>query len=733
MEQVDQLERAQEFEEAINSLIQLYDQSAGQIIEAEQTQKAATLVVKRYVSVRHWSQWRLGQLLKKHPAAKEKYLASYNAAGAAAWAAAHRSKQIEECAMTAERFAHTDAGPKLQHLLTDRQLERGWGIAALQTIQRILPELRVAASKDQNEFVGTLSWPTLAHQLTDEALGEAVKHWYLSAKSTGAIDSDQELAELLKRILDASELTTSGCNAQQLRRWLGQVAVLMPENEAKLLQSHLDKTSYWKAASDSQGDWLNFAGNNARLRATQDQFDPAGWPSWHQPLERYTGSSDRNPASRPRVGESELGILPYHPTVHEQRIYINELHRIIAFDLKSGKMWPSPEPPLPLFDSHIAPSAMMPLGYPMVGVPRGTLTIHDRCLYARLGSPVTGWASGQMASDGASMGYLVGLDLTREGSLLPGFPLRLADADFSGAEPEGCPLVQGNQLIVAVIKRDNVGFRRSVAAFDRFSGKLIWKSPVLASGPIDGTEHANLLSHQLLTEVGGRLFYNTNLGAIACLDTLNGQVEWLVRYRRSLRDKQAFPQPDRFRYRDLTPCAVDSGLVYCAPQDCPEMFALDAITGDLVWSTNEASVADAIHVLGTSQRQLIVAGDRITWLDKLTGTIEAQFPAATTSGHVNALPNPRGMGRGCISGNEVYWPTQNEIYVFSAQQPARKAGQLADSPAPVRRIRLDTRGAEGGNLVAAKDALIIASPSRIMTFLEKPPAKPVAKKIAENH
>lgn len=295
-------------------------------------------------------------------------------------------------------------------------------------------------------------------------------------------------------------------------------------------------------------------------------------------------------------------------------------------------------------------------------------------------------------------------------------------------------------MFVAIAKRDNVGLRRFIAAFDRFNGQLLWKSPTLASATVEGSDRANVLAHQLLSFCGGRLYYNTNLGSVACLDPATGQIEWLVRYRRVDKDQQAYPQPDRFRYRDLTPCLVDSGLIYCAPQDCPEIFALDAVTGDLVWSTDDSAVADAIYLLGTAGRHLIVSGDRLIWLDRLTGMLHGRFPAATTSGTTTALPSPRGLGRGCLAGGEVYWPTINEILVFDAAgENASSSGNgqavatasrapwqgspHADAVPIRRRIRLDVRGAEGGNLVAVNGWLLIATPSRLLAFAEPPIAK----------
>ena len=504
-----------------------------------------------------------------------------------------------------------------------------------------------------------------------------------------------------------------------MERWILAMADPLPQDDRKLVQDHLKLATSWQfkntseKAPKSKEQWPTFGGNMERNSQSATRLDPGGWPSWNHSLERYNASSDRISASKPRVAESEVGLLSYHPAVYRGRVYMHELNRIAAYDLSSGAEWPEMKPPLPLFDSHISPAALLPLGYPMVGAARGTLSIHEDCLYARIGAPVTGWANGEKAGDGGSISYIVGIDLQRQGSLLKGFPLHLSQFEFGGSEPEGCPLVVGDKLFVTVAKRDNVGLRRSVAAFDRFSGQLIWKSPALATGTVEGSDRANLLSHQLLTMDGGRLFYNTNLGSVACLDPVTGQVEWLVRYRRHDKEKQAYPHSDRFRYRDLNPCVVRNGLVYCSPQDCPEIFALDAMTGDLVWSTDDSAAADAVHMLGVTKEHLIVSGDRLLWLDRRTGRIDARFPAAGIGSNLNSLPSPRGLGRGVISADEIYWPTANEIIVFSTALKDRKS---VDAPPMQRRIRLESRGSEGGNLIAVDGWLLVATPSRLLAF-----------------
>jgi outer membrane protein assembly factor BamB len=321
---------------------------------------------------------------------------------------------------------------------------------------------------------------------------------------------------------------------------------------------------------------------------------------------------------------------------------------------------------------------------------------------------------GAVGSRTQSHSYLVGLDLSKQGSLLAGFPLHLNEAEFPGGEFDGPPLVWGEWLLVAIAERDNVGLRRRIAAFDRFSGEIIWKSPVVAVGTVAGTDRASLISHQLLSYEGGRLFYNSNLGSISCLDPLTGATLWQVQYSSTASSQRRFPTADRFRYRDLTPCLLSGGLLYCAPQDSPEIFALDASTGDLVWSSDAAQVADAVHLLGVHEDCLVVSGDRIVWLDKHSGRVRGRFPASTTPGPANALPSPRGLGRGTISAGRVFWPVAGEIFVFPASLPASPSA--VENPPILNRMALDTRGSEGGNLMFAHEWMIFASPSRLMAF-----------------
>ncbi len=172
---------------------------------------------------------------------------------------------------------------------------------------------------------------------------------------------------------------------------------------------------------------------------------------------------------------------------------------------------------------------------------------------------------------------------------------------------------------------------------------------------------------------------------------------------------------------------VAGGKVFCMPQDCGELFALNATDGRLLWSTDDSLVADAIHLLGIVGDNLIVSGDRLVWLDCNNGSLLGRFPASTTPGMAHALPSPRGLGRGAIVQQEVVWPTAAEVFFFDGQLP--RSADTIDAPPIKRRFHVGSRGSAGGNLCIAENYLIFSGSTRIMAFKSLPdPSSNVSQK-----
>ena len=73
-------------------------------------------------------------------------------------------------------------------------------------------------------------------------------------------------------------------------------------------------------------------------------------------------------------------------------------------------------------------------------------------------------------------------------------------------------------------------------------------------------------------------------------------------------------------YRDLNPCIYCRGNLFIAPTDSPDIFSLDAATGQLLWECRH--FPETIHLLGVGGNNLIASGKQICWLDIDSGKVE---------------------------------------------------------------------------------------------------------------
>jgi hypothetical protein len=196
-------------------------------------------------------------------------------------------------------------------------------------------------------------------------------------------------------------------------------------------------------------------------------------------------------------------------------------------------------------------------------------------------------------------------------------------------------------------------------------------------------------THNLLTLAHGVLYFNTNLGAVAALSAEDGRPIWIAHYARA--KKGDLNSRAAHFYRDLTPCIYDRGRVLVAPSDCESIFALDAMTGLLLWETNLPR--DVVHLLGVAGDTLWASGDKLWQINVGAGKVGFPWPEG---------PTPKGQGRGVLAGNAVYFPTSTTIHVFNQQTGLEES-----------QIDLRTLNLTGGNLVAAGESLLIAGADRL--------------------
>jgi outer membrane protein assembly factor BamB len=458
-----------------------------------------------------------------------------------------------------------------------------------------------------------------------------------------------------------------------------------------------------------ESQWETFAGSPSRLSAAP-KLGPITGPTWAEPvkfsIDAVVGSRRQvllgggpvlwvEPGTTSHTPESQRPLSCF-PVVWNGLVLFNDGKQIRAVDLAAGRPSMTGARAQSVDESFDGREAIAH------GMPHHSVTVAGGIAYGRIGQVATT----RLESAGRTSGdRLVGLDLNREGLLV--LRVRPDDASWSF---DGAPVSDGRRLYVAM-RQGDVTPRAYVDCIDATSGSRLWRTSIgTAETPAGG--RGDEITHNLLTLAGDRIYFNTNFGLVAALDTFDGKVCWLNRYDRQASQPfgGSLPEPLHFQ-RDPSPCLFYDGLVIVAPADTPRIFALDATTGKTVWTTDR--LPDGLHLLGVVRRNLIVGGNRLAALDVLSGKMKFVWPESEQAGI-------RGMGRGVVAGDEVFWPTRHEIYVIHAM-----TGGQSRNP-----IQIGSITDKGANLAAAQGRLIVAGPDRLMAFgpaIPIPPKQTTAK------
>lgn len=472
------------------------------------------------------------------------------------------------------------------------------------------------------------------------------------------------------------------------------------------------------------GRWPTFAGSPTRNRILPGAIDVGSF-QWRVDLPAFDpnrSSATMRGGFRGGFGMQSIPIpkdrlLAYHPIVIRDQVIVCNENRIQAYNLNdrpqgppgspSGTVKPVWEAPPENQDASTVPATM-----PMTAVPRYTLTAYGDKVFARLGPNTNNLVYGGRSS---GQSKIVAIDRSTEGKFLWSklsneviLPKRAAESGMRTGF-EGTPVADARHLYVAMTDRREQT-STYVVCLDAENGSTRWVRYLGAAstdndnmmgfgigGNLALSSLFNDFGHRLLTLDGPTLYYQTNLGAVAALDTETGGVRWVATY----------PRQDRMEggpghERDLNPAIVHDGMVIVAPSDSSSIYAFESETGRLLWKT-EPIAADAklAHLLGVAKGNLIATGDRVLLFNVKTGKLARTWP---DSGRAY-----EGFGRGLLAGDRIYWPTKNEIHVLD-----QASGLIADQPIKLQ----ETFQTTGGNLSVGDGYLIVAQPDGLVVFCQ---------------
>jgi len=583
--------------------------------------------------------------------------------------------------------------------LGELALERGDYASARRNWEQISPMLRAPN--------GMPMWLALRGIDLNAHWPEVERRWQTRKKPPDWLaypDTQLDLADIRARLvlvsIRAGELERAAFELQMFRRLHPQAAGALGgqrENYVTALERLIETARHWPA-EPAQTDWPTFAGSQNRDAAAAPVSDSLA-PVWKKPIPlspptfsmRMHGIED-DPALV--VRESQRPISCY-PVAVDALVFFADAHGICAAELATGKSAITNNGVLS--DESASDFPLRAGGGVIQGDPRLSLNISQGVLYARTGPLATSHSQDVRSSPGSG---IIGLDLNREALL--SFRARPEDGSWSF---DGTPVCDGRRLYVAM-RHSDVTPQAYVACFDAANGAQQWRTSIgAADTPAGGADE---ITHNLLTLVEDRIYFNSNLGLVAALDAATGEICWLTGYPRA-DDKlftQAAARPIYFD-RGPSPCVYHAGILYVAPSDSPMIFAIDAETGKTIWRLDR--LPDALHLLAVVGTHLIVSGERIAGVDFATGRVDWIWPESTSAGI-------RGIGRGVVAGNEVFWPTRDAIYVMDAKTGAQTRPPINLAPL-----------AGGANLAVSRGRLIAAGYDKLMVFGPPNATPPEAK------
>ena len=414
----------------------------------------------------------------------------------------------------------------------------------------------------------------------------------------------------------------------------------------------------------------------------------------------------------PRVGEPD-GPFPSAPAVWRNTLLYNTGRRVVALDIHTGgPRWPVgpgddgtlfPPPGVP-----VAPPVFLPNDRDLdpVGGVRCGVALYGRFAVARLGDPAVEWPPGDVR---APRSRLILLDLEREGeaawevdAAVLSEPGEGPDVRWSweGTPALGADPLTGEPRAFAVARRNRPAVRLDVLGLDLSTGAVLWRTPLGAarSLPAPAVRTRSAISPALC---GGHLFIATGAGAVACVDAADGRPVWLSAYDR---DPAAAAS-------SWTAPAVVGGRVFFTPEDARDVRALDAATGELLWSRDLPGAGE--RVLGVADNRAVVAGAGLYGLDPATGET------------IWFRPPPDGVYRptddhaaGLIGGSVAAWVAPSAVLLVDAA-----------SGAEVGSVPLAAVGVRAGALAGGPGAAALAGPRAVVGWTGQAAAKawPLAK------
>lgn len=321
---------------------------------------------------------------------------------------------------------------------------------------------------------------------------------------------------------------------------------------------------------------------------------------------------------------------------------------------------------------------------------------------------------------------------------VPDTAAALREAQFFGT-----PLVIGDTVfITARTSKPGQIEDCHVVALGLTDGAFQWSSYIAsASANMYDAQvdegYAGPASTSHLAFADGRVFVQTNVGAVASIDATDGKILWLSLYPRNESDGTVgVPVNNRFRRQNgrqrgftYNPPMLVGGRLFALPSDSPNVLVFDSGTGQLIKKIGREFQPPAAPVEGQKQASILQR------MDTLVGVIGSRLVLSgedmiycidwskfdpsgprnawlkwNSSSLVGVDGAPAILGRPFLTGDAVLVTTATALYRIDVQ----RGGVVSIFPATGQW----EEGQGPGNVLATPEYLVIAGPSDLNVYTD---------------
>lgn len=245
------------------------------------------------------------------------------------------------------------------------------------------------------------------------------------------------------------------------------------------------------------------------------------------------------------------------------------------------------------------------------------------------------------------------------------------------------PFIRGNDLLVAVLDPRSGALRQEI---------LLCYVEASTYGLEQALDPA---------VADGVVFVPTGNGLLVAVDAAERRPRWATQYREPGADESRRHGRREGRWHPGPP-VVAGGRVLLAPSDSPDLFALSADSGSVLWTAGRP--AGGWYILAADQRHVWVGGAGVTCLSARDGKTEWSAPLESVA-----------TGRAALSGDRILVPTLRGLEVVVAETGRKMLGQtISEAQQPL------------GNLLCWDDALFSLDPTALRKYPDLAQAYPRA-------